>query len=95
MTANTTLGGALTSTDDLDWIIEEAGYDPLREGGRGSRFAVGNSFVGVCGIRAIHRGGDELARHAPCWLDCSICPTKSMATSFDSRRELGSNPDHA
>ncbi|OXC79372.1 hypothetical protein [Caballeronia sordidicola] len=30
MTATETLAGALTSTDDCDWIVEEAGYDPLR-----------------------------------------------------------------
>ncbi|CAN7688952.1 hypothetical protein LJR034_005641 [Caballeronia sp. LjRoot34] len=33
MTAAATLAGVLTSTDDCDWIIQEAGYDPLREGG--------------------------------------------------------------
>jgi len=57
MTVATTLSGALTPTDDCDWIIEEAGYDPLREGSRGSRFAISNGFLGVRGARAIHRGG--------------------------------------
>lgn len=35
MTAAATLAGVLTSTDDCDWVnwvIQEAGYDPLREG---------------------------------------------------------------
>ena len=57
MTTAAILAGALTSTDDCDWIIEEAGYDPLREGSRGSRFAISNGFLGVRGARAIHRGG--------------------------------------
>jgi trehalose/maltose hydrolase-like predicted phosphorylase len=57
MTATTTLAGALTSTGDRDWIMEEAGYDPLGEGSRGSSFAISNGFVGVRGVRAIHRGG--------------------------------------
>src|SRR5471032_1804909 len=57
MTTAAILAGALTSTDDCDWIIEEAGYDPLREGSHGSRFAISNGFLGVRGARAIHRGG--------------------------------------
>ncbi|MGV7240324.1 glycoside hydrolase family 65 protein [Caballeronia sp. M23-90] len=57
MTVATTLSGALSPTDDCEWIIEEAEYDPLREGSRGSRFAISNGFLGVRGARAIHRGG--------------------------------------
>ncbi|QIE30023.1 hypothetical protein SBC1_77770 (plasmid) [Caballeronia sp. SBC1] len=57
MTATATLAGALTSTGERDWIIEEAGYDPLREGSRGSRFAISNGLLGVRGAPAIHREG--------------------------------------
>jgi len=53
---------ALTPTADPDWIIPEAGYDPLRESSRGTRFAISNGFLGVRGARAIHRGGRWVAR---------------------------------
>ncbi|WP_175773125.1 glycoside hydrolase family 65 protein [Paraburkholderia phenazinium] len=57
MTGPWSLDHALTPTNDRDWIIEEAGYDPLREASRGARFAISNGFLGVRGARAIHRGG--------------------------------------
>jgi len=57
MTVAATLIAALTPTDDHDWIMWEAGYDPLRECSRGSRFVISNAFLGVRGARAIYRGG--------------------------------------
>lgn len=47
---------ALTPTADPAWIIEESGYDSLRESSRQSRFAISNGFLGVRGARAINRG---------------------------------------
>jgi len=57
MTGPQSVDHALTPTNDRDWIIEEGGYDPLREASRGARFAISNGFLGVRGARAIHRGG--------------------------------------
>lgn len=61
MTARGALDRALTPNADSDWIISEAGYDPLREASRGSRLAISNGFLGVHGARAIHRGGRWVA----------------------------------
>jgi trehalose/maltose hydrolase-like predicted phosphorylase len=47
---------ALMPTADPGWILEERDYDPMRESGVESRFAVGNGFLGVRGARAISRG---------------------------------------
>uniref|UniRef100_UPI003F4F4792 glycoside hydrolase family 65 protein n=1 Tax=Caballeronia sp. LjRoot34 TaxID=3342325 RepID=UPI003F4F4792 len=55
------LDRALTPSTDPDWIISEAGYDPLRAASRASRFAISNGFLGVRGARAIHRGGRWVA----------------------------------
>jgi trehalose/maltose hydrolase-like predicted phosphorylase len=38
------------------WVLEAAGYDPLREGSLESRFAISNGFLGIRGARAITRG---------------------------------------
>ena len=50
----------LTPTPDPSWVIEENGYDPLRECSSEARFAVGNGFLGVRGARSVSRG--------PMWL---------------------------
>lgn len=47
---------ALEPTADSDWVLEEHGYDPLRESDIKSRFAIGNGFLGVRGARAVSRG---------------------------------------
>ena len=57
MTTPQSMDQTLTPTSNRDWIMEEGGYDPLRETSRGARFAISNGFLGVRGARAIHRGG--------------------------------------
>jgi trehalose/maltose hydrolase-like predicted phosphorylase len=47
---------ALVPTADSDWVLEEHGYEPLRESDIESRFAIGNGFLGVRGARAVSRG---------------------------------------
>jgi len=44
---------ALEPTRDPAWLVQEVGYDPLREGGIESRFTISNGFLGVCGVPAI------------------------------------------
>ena len=46
----------LTPTANAAWVLEAAGYDPLREGSLESRFAISNGFLGIRGARAITRG---------------------------------------
>jgi len=46
----------LDPTTDPTWILESAGYDPLRENSVESRFAISNGFLGVRGGRATTRG---------------------------------------
>jgi trehalose/maltose hydrolase-like predicted phosphorylase len=55
---------ALQPTADPAWIIEQHGFDPLRDGSRQSRFAVSNGFLGIRGDRAINRGPDGVV--PPC-----------------------------
>ncbi|MCW6512138.1 glycoside hydrolase family 65 protein [Lichenifustis flavocetrariae] len=40
-------------TVDPAWTVREHGYDPLRERGIESRFAIGNGFLGVRGVPSI------------------------------------------
>ncbi len=46
----------LDPTADRDWVLEAAGYDPLRESTLGTRFAISNGFLGVRGERAMTQG---------------------------------------
>ncbi|HEY0329127.1 MAG TPA: glycosyl hydrolase family 65 protein [Rhodopseudomonas sp.] len=46
----------LEATEDPAWVIVTNGYDPLREQGFESRFAISNGFLGVRGGRAATRG---------------------------------------
>ncbi|HXA26333.1 MAG TPA: glycosyl hydrolase family 65 protein [Acetobacteraceae bacterium] len=46
----------LEPTADPGWVLEEHGYDPLRESSIEARFAIGNGFLGVRGARAVSRG---------------------------------------
>ena len=52
----TDMQDALTPTADPGWVLEEHGYDPLRETSVEARFAVSNGFLGVRGARAVGRG---------------------------------------
>src|ERR1700719_1424308 len=47
---------ALDPTVDPAWVLDENGYDSLRESSLESRFAVSNGFLGVRGARAATRG---------------------------------------
>src|SRR5271155_5558661 len=51
-----TMDEVLKPTADAAWVLEAAGYDPLREGSLESRFAISNGFLGIRGARAITRG---------------------------------------
>ena len=46
----------LDPTADTAWVLDENGYDPLRESSSESRFAISNGFLGVRGTRVITRG---------------------------------------
>ncbi len=49
---------ALRPTADPGWVIDQPGFDPLRDSSRQSRFAVSNGFLGVRAGRAINCGAD-------------------------------------
>ena len=59
-----TASDALQPTADPAWVIEQHGFDPLRDASRQSRFAISNGFLGVRGNRAINRGPDGVV--PPC-----------------------------
>ena len=46
----------LEPTADPAWVLDEDGYDPLRESSHETRFAISNGFLGVRGARATTRG---------------------------------------
>src|SRR6202167_3262471 len=50
------MDNVLKPTVNAAWVLEAAGYDPLREGSLESRFAISNGFLGIRGARAITRG---------------------------------------
>ncbi len=50
-----TMDAVLQPTNDPAWLLDEVGYDPLRESSRESRFAISNGFLGVRGGRAVNR----------------------------------------
>jgi trehalose/maltose hydrolase-like predicted phosphorylase len=47
---------ALGANADPSWILDDDGFDPLRETSRESRFAISNGFLGIRGARTINRG---------------------------------------
>ncbi|HBK04459.1 MAG TPA: glycoside hydrolase family 65 protein [Acetobacteraceae bacterium] len=47
---------ALEPTAGSTWVLEDHGYDPLRERDVEARFAIGNGFLGVRGAREASRG---------------------------------------
>lgn len=55
MTAPWTMHPALEPTADPGWILDQHGFDPLRDSSRESRFAISNGFLGVRGGRSIGR----------------------------------------
>ena len=46
---------ALKPSDDPAWVLDQYGFDPLRDSSRESRFAISNGFLGVRGARTIDR----------------------------------------
>ena len=46
---------ALEPTADPAWVLDQQGFDPLRDSSRESRFAISNGFLGVRGGRTIDR----------------------------------------
>src|SRR5271154_3936764 len=76
------MNDVLTPTADAAWILEAAGYDPLREGSLESRFAISNGLLGIRGARAITRG----AR----WV---VPPHTYVAGLFDTSGAAGAVPE--
>jgi trehalose/maltose hydrolase-like predicted phosphorylase len=69
--------GALEPTDDPVWVVQEGGFDPLREGGIESRFTISNGLLGVRGVPEIC--GKEV---------CISSPYTSVAGLFDTSATL-------
>ena len=55
MTMQKTAQLALEPTADPAWILDQEGFDPLRDRSRESRFAITNGFLGIRGGRTIDR----------------------------------------
>ena len=55
MTAQRTAAQGLEPTHDPAWILDQQGFDPLRDSSRESRFAISNGFLGIRGGRTIDR----------------------------------------
>ena len=55
MTTPCTAQQALEPTADPAWVLEQKGFDPLRDSSRESRFAISNGFLGVRGGRTVDR----------------------------------------
>jgi trehalose/maltose hydrolase-like predicted phosphorylase len=73
---------ALTPTADPGWVLQEGKYDPVRESGVESRFAVSNGFLGVRGARAISRGPSWVSwLHTLTW---ASWPRTYVAGLFDT-----------
>ncbi len=72
MSALRTVLQALEPDTDLAWILDQHGFDPLRDSSRESRFAISNGFLGVRGGRTINR-----LPHAP------VAPRTYVAGLFD------------
>jgi trehalose/maltose hydrolase-like predicted phosphorylase len=56
MTEPDTMQCALESTADSSWVVDQQGFDPLRDSSHQSRFAISNGFLGVPGGRTINLG---------------------------------------
>jgi trehalose/maltose hydrolase-like predicted phosphorylase len=46
----------LAAQSDAAWMLDDDGFDPLRESSRESRFSISNGFLGIRGARVINRG---------------------------------------
>jgi len=55
VTAQRTAEQVLEPTADPAWILDQQGFDPLRDSSRESRFAISNGFLGIRGGRTIDR----------------------------------------
>jgi trehalose/maltose hydrolase-like predicted phosphorylase len=55
MTIQRSAQQVLEPTADPAWILEQQGFDPLRDNSRESRFAISNGFLGIRGGRTIDR----------------------------------------
>ncbi len=66
------MGAVFAPTADAAWVIEQPGFDPLRDCSRQSRFAISNGFLGVRGGRTVNRG-----------LECGSVPHTYVAGLFD------------
>ena len=56
MTGRRKMDEILQPTANPAWLLDEEGYDPLRESSHESRFAISNGFLGVRGARDAARG---------------------------------------
>jgi trehalose/maltose hydrolase-like predicted phosphorylase len=54
MTEPDTMRCAMESAADSSWVVEQQGFDPLRDSSHQSRFAISNGFLGVPGGRTIN-----------------------------------------
>ncbi len=52
---------SLEPTADAAWVLVAEGYDELRESTIGSRFAIGNGFLGIRGARALTSAESDIA----------------------------------
>lgn len=73
MSAPRTVLQALEPDTDPAWILDQQGFDPLRDSSRESRFAISNGFLGIRGGRTIDR-----------LLGAAIAPRTYVAGLFDS-----------
>jgi trehalose/maltose hydrolase-like predicted phosphorylase len=55
MTGPDRMADVLAVRANADWILDDKGFDPLRESSRESRFAISNGFLGIRGARTINR----------------------------------------
>ena len=60
MSAPGTMRAALQPTVDAGWLLNQQGFDLLRDSSQQSRFAISNGFLGVRGGSAINRGRSHL-----------------------------------
>jgi trehalose/maltose hydrolase-like predicted phosphorylase len=56
MTEPEKMAQVLAAQPDAAWILDDDGFDPLRESSRESRFSISNGFLGIRGARVINRG---------------------------------------
>ncbi len=59
-TGQDTMERALEPTADPAWVVDQHGFDSLRDSSRQSRFAISNGFLGVPGGRAVNRGAGSV-----------------------------------